>query len=278
MTLDAIIDKYGTHELDIDLVKQNNSHTIVYAYCHQHNINGQFMVNHYLEIVGKFLILKKQLENKNDICFHSAVIEKNEDGNYEIGGYGGWLVFSVDSDLQVNELSEETYYERKKTIKKDYIFPYNISDSVAKGARWDGNVLSMTFFKYYTDNNTPNEIEVNFYGVEWIRSTNVIKYPCSDDERAISSYAPNKPLSDYLLLKREWFNNNYEEFMSGNGFGLNTIRCLEDNIVFIDDRIIFSCNEIKIVKAVCTKNVAKAEKRFLKKFNRIRSDKCHLLI
>lgn len=152
-------------------------------------------------------------------------------------------------------------------IKKDYIFPYNISEAVGKGARWDGDILSMSLFKYYTDDSTPNEIEIKFHGVEWIRSTTETKYPCRDDEWSISCYDPNKPIYDYLLLEREWFNNDYEEFMSGNGFGLNTIRCLEDNIVFIDDIIIFSCTNIEIVKAVCTKNIAKAEKCFIKKFN-----------
>ncbi len=152
-------------------------------------------------------------------------------------------------------------------IKKDYISPYDISEAVGKGARWDGNILSITFFKYYTNNNTPNEIEVNFYGVEWIRSTTETKYPCRNDDWVISSYDPNKPICDYLLLEREWFNNDYEEFMSGNGFGLNTIRCIDDNIVFIDDRIIFPCNKIEIVKAICTKNIVQAEKRFLKKFH-----------
>ena len=114
MTLDEIIAKYGTHELDIDLVKKNDKQTIIYAYCHQHNINGQFMVNHYLEILGKFNMLEKQLENENDICFHIAIIEKNEDGNYEISGCGGWLVFNVEGDLQVSELDEKTYSKRKK--------------------------------------------------------------------------------------------------------------------------------------------------------------------
>ena len=155
-------------------------------------------------------------------------------------------------------------------IKKDYIFPYDISEAVGKGARWEGNVLSMTFFRYFTDYNTPNEIEIKFHGVEWIRSTTETKYPCPDDEWVITSYDPNKPICDYLLIERDWFNNDYEEFMSGNGFGLNTIRCLDDNVVFIDDRIIFSCNEIEIVKAVCTKDIVKAEKNFLKIFNKTR--------
>lgn len=151
-------------------------------------------------------------------------------------------------------------------IKKDYIFPYDISDGVGKGARWEGDILSITFFRFYTNNNTPNEIEVRFHGVEWIRSTTLEKYPCDNDDWNILGYNSNKPISDYMLVERDWFNNDYEEFMSGNGFGLNTIRCLEDNIVFIDDRIIFSCNEIEIVKAVCNKDILSAEKKFLKGF------------
>ena len=44
------------------------------------------------------------------------------------------------------------------------------------GARWEGDELSMTFFKYYTDNKTPNEIELKFHGVNWIKSTTESKY------------------------------------------------------------------------------------------------------
>ncbi|MBQ8375280.1 MAG: hypothetical protein IJX98_06905 [Clostridia bacterium] len=153
-------------------------------------------------------------------------------------------------------------------IKKDYVFPYILHDGVGLGARWEGDVLSMTFFRYYIDEHTPNEIEVKFHGVEWIRSTTLIKYPCPDDEWDFFGFEKNKPISDYLLVERDSFNNDYEEFMSGNGFGLNTIRCLEDNIVFIDDLIIFPCNEIEIIKAVCTKDIISAENRFLKNFAR----------
>ena len=107
----------------------------------------------------------------------------------------------------------------------------------------------------------PNEIEVKFHGVEWMRTTCLTKYPCSDEEWDIYGYDPQKTIDEYLLVKREWFNDDYEEFMSGNGFGLNTVRCLEDNVVFIDDRIIFSCNEIEIVRAVANPDVDSAFKK-----------------
>ena len=151
-------------------------------------------------------------------------------------------------------------------IKKDYKFPYDIGDAVGLGARWEGDVLSMTFFRYYTDENSPNEIELKFHGVEWMRTTCLIKYPCGDEEWDVYGYDPEKAIDEYLLVKREWFNDDYEEFMSGNGFGLNTVRCLEDNVVFIDDRLIFSCNEIEVVRAVCTPDVASAEKKILEQY------------
>lgn len=153
-------------------------------------------------------------------------------------------------------------------ITKKYIFPYDISDSVGLGAIWKEDILSITFFKYYTDKNTPNKIEIKFYGVEWIRSTTITKYPCNNKDWEIIGYSEDKNISDYLLIERDWFNNDYEEFMSGNGFGLNTIRGLDNNIVFIDDRIIFSCNKIEVVSAVCIKNIKSAEKHFLKEYKR----------
>lgn len=143
-------------------------------------------------------------------------------------------------------------------IKKDYRFPYDLGDGAGYAARWEDDVLSMTFLRYYTDENIPNEIEVKFHGVEWMRTTCFVKYPCSDEEWDIYGYDPEKPIEEYLLVKREWFNDDYEEFMSGNGFGLNTVRCLDDNVVFIDDRIIFSCTDIEIVRAVAEPDVCSA--------------------
>lgn len=153
-------------------------------------------------------------------------------------------------------------------INKDYVFQYDITDAGAYGARWEGDILSMTFFRYYTDETDPNEIEVKFHGVEWIRTTCLEKYPCSDEEWDIMGYDPEKPIESYLLLKHEWFNDDYEEFMSGNGFGLNTVRCLEDNVVFLDDRIIFSCNEIEIVRAISTPDIGEDLDKFLSEYNK----------
>ena len=153
-------------------------------------------------------------------------------------------------------------------IDKNYIFPYFLSDGVGKCARWEGDVLSMTFFVYYTNDKTPNVIEVKFHGVEWIRSTTLKKYPCAEDEWDILEYEESKPITDYLLIERDWFNNDYEEFMSGNGFGRNSIRAIEDNVLFIDDRIIFACTKIEVVNTMCVKNVKIVEERFLKEFNK----------
>ena len=140
-------------------------------------------------------------------------------------------------------------------IKKDYFFPYDISDGIGSAAKWEDSTLSVTFQKYYTNEHTPNEIEVRFHGVNWMRTTCLVKYPCSDEEWDIYGYDPEKPLDEYLLVRKEWFNQDYKEFMSGNGFGLNTVRCIEDNVVFIDDRIIFSCDEIEIVSAIVNPNL-----------------------
>lgn len=119
MTLDEIIAKYGTHELDIDFVKHQDEKTVIYAYCHQHNVNKQFMVNHYLEIIGSFEVIEKQIEEDNDIYIHVASIDKKEDGSYMIGGVGDWLHFNVVSDLIVNELTENAYQEKIDTFIND---------------------------------------------------------------------------------------------------------------------------------------------------------------
>ena len=150
-------------------------------------------------------------------------------------------------------------------INKDYVFPYDLEDGAGYAARWDGDVLSMTFLRYYTSETMPNEIEVKFHGVEWMRTTCLIKYPCSDGEWDVCGYDPEKPIEKQLLVKREWFNDDYGEFMSGNVFGLNTVRCLDDNIVFIDDRIIFSCNEIEIVRAVANPDIDSAFRKLWQK-------------
>lgn len=116
MTLDEMIEKYGMHDLDIDYVQQINNETIIYAYCHQHNVNNQFMINHFLEIKGGISILEKTVEDENDIYFHLAVITKRNDGTYEIYGAltSDWLHFRIDGELKVNELTEKEY---NKSIK-----------------------------------------------------------------------------------------------------------------------------------------------------------------
>ncbi len=110
MTLDEIIAKYGTHELDIDCIRHEGNKSIIYAYCHEHDVDGEFMVNHNLEISGLFRVLEKQLED-DDMLFHIAIIFKNDDESYEIMcGYNEDRVrFCVESDLDVKELSEEEY-------------------------------------------------------------------------------------------------------------------------------------------------------------------------
>ena len=153
-------------------------------------------------------------------------------------------------------------------IDKNYKFKYDISEGNAYGARWEGDILSMTFFKYFIDKNTPNVIEVRFHGVKWIRTTSLKKYPCSDEEWEVLEYDPQKPIEPYLLLERKWFNDDYEEFMSGNGFDVCAIRGLDKDVLFIDDRIIFSCNEVEVVRAISDPNLDKSVDVFIKKFNK----------
>lgn len=121
MTLDEIIDKYGTHELDIDLVKREEEKTIIYAYCHQHDIDGQFMVNHYLEIIGTFNPVEMNVEDENDIFIHIGLITKIDDNLYEIVSavFGDLIRFRVDSDLTVNELTEDMYDQRRYGDEND---------------------------------------------------------------------------------------------------------------------------------------------------------------
>lgn len=70
MRLDEIINKYGMHALDIDLCQKNEDGCVVYAYCHEHNVNGEFMVNHCLEIKGIFRIIDIDECDENDIFLH----------------------------------------------------------------------------------------------------------------------------------------------------------------------------------------------------------------
>ena len=43
-------------------------------------------------------------------------------------------------------------------IKKDYVFPYDLGDGAGYAAIWEGDILSMTFLRYYTGEHMPNEI------------------------------------------------------------------------------------------------------------------------
>ena len=109
MTLDEIIKKYGTHELDIDFCERNDETTTIFAYCHQHDVEGQFMVNHFLRISGKITIWKMIADDETDVSIHIASIDKLSDGTYEISGVGDFVHFSVEGDLGVKELSEDVY-------------------------------------------------------------------------------------------------------------------------------------------------------------------------
>ncbi|MBR2970213.1 MAG: hypothetical protein IKC48_00205 [Clostridia bacterium] len=114
MNLDDIINKYGMHALDIDLCQKKGDKTVVFAYCHQHDVDGQFMVNHNLMIEGKIIATKIEVDGDDykdisDIYIHIAYIDKLKDGLYDISGVGGWIQFYVDGDLTVSELDEETY-------------------------------------------------------------------------------------------------------------------------------------------------------------------------
>lgn len=109
MTLDEILMKYGNHELDIDFCKRNDKATTVFAYCHRHDVEGQFMKNYFLMISGKITALKIVADDETDISIHIAFIDKLPDGTYEINGMGDFVHFSVEGDLSVEELSEDVY-------------------------------------------------------------------------------------------------------------------------------------------------------------------------
>ena len=109
MTLDDIVAKYGTHELDIDLCKKNIDTTIVYAYCHKHDVDGQFMKSYFLRISGKITVLKLVADDETNINIHIASINKLHDGSYEISGVGDFVHFSADGELKVEELSKDVY-------------------------------------------------------------------------------------------------------------------------------------------------------------------------
>jgi hypothetical protein len=109
MTIDSIINKYGAHDLDVNFCIKNNAMSAIFAYCHQHNINGQFMVNHYLKIIGKFTVLKFDVDDVTDVYIHIASVNKIANNVYAINGVGGYVEFSVDSELIVEALSQDCY-------------------------------------------------------------------------------------------------------------------------------------------------------------------------
>lgn len=109
MTIENIFNTYGTHELDINFCADNGKVSTIFAYCHKHNIDGQFMINHYLKIIGKMSIVKADIDDESDVYIHIANIEKIEDNLYEINGVGGCVQLSANDDLIVEEISEEEY-------------------------------------------------------------------------------------------------------------------------------------------------------------------------
>ena len=116
MTIDNIIKKYGTHDLDINFLINDGTVSTIFAYCHQHNVDRKFMVNHYLKITGKFIILKADVDDESDVFIHIAHVEKSEDGKYEISGVGGFVQFFTEGDLLVEELSEDDYNSQSQVL------------------------------------------------------------------------------------------------------------------------------------------------------------------
>lgn len=111
MTIDNIIAKYGTHDLDISFCIKNGMTSTILTYCHQHDVDGQFMVNHYLKINGTFEILEADVDDESDVYIHIAAIEKSANNTYEISGVGGYVKLSVEGELIVEEMSEKEYNE-----------------------------------------------------------------------------------------------------------------------------------------------------------------------
>lgn len=114
MKIDNIIKKYGTHDLDVSFCINNGAISTVFAYCHQHNVDDRFMVNHYLKITGSIVALKVDVDDESDVYIHIACIEKSLDGTYEISGVGGYVQFSVEGELLVEELTEDDYNKQLK--------------------------------------------------------------------------------------------------------------------------------------------------------------------
>ena len=128
---------------------------------------------------------------------------------------------------------------------REYHFPYLIHDGACYGAKWVDDIISMTICRYYSEDE-PNEIEVQFCGVEWARCT------CAEEE-PYDSYDSRIPISNYPMIEQSEFQRDYKKFLAyGN---LNDICYLDQNIVFIDDIMIIKCHEIKIIRAVCNPDI-----------------------
>lgn len=114
MTLDSIIEKYGMHELDIDLCKKVEDQTIIYVYCHKHEECPQSMTNYYLKLSGRFDVIESDIDDIEDSGIHMAFITKRVEGTYEISGVGGWIHFAVIGQLNICELTDEEYFNQIK--------------------------------------------------------------------------------------------------------------------------------------------------------------------
>ena len=136
----------------------------------------------------------------------------------------------------------------------NFLFPYNIGDGGCYGVKWEGTTLSMTICRYYLDESDPNEIEVEFYGVEWMRSTTNDDVPPRDNP-IMFGYDPEIPMEEYPLISQEDFQKDYIEYVAHGQ--LNAIRLLDKNVVFIDDIMFFSCTEIKVIWAICNPDIKK---------------------
>lgn len=108
MTIDTIIKKYGMHDLDVSVLNASGEATI-YAYCQKLHEDGTLAANHYLEVKGRFVAKKIDVDDSNDIYIHVATIEKTASETYEIFGVGGSIEFKVCGDLSVKELTESDF-------------------------------------------------------------------------------------------------------------------------------------------------------------------------
>ncbi len=156
-------------------------------------------------------------------------------------------------------------------LKKGYKFEYNVCDAYGYGARWEGDILSVTFFNDYREGKRgPNVIEMRFHGVTWLRTTDIDTYRPADydpEYDLMYTFNPKRPISSYVLIDRDTFNDKYESFMVGNDM-VYCISCPEDNVVFIENILIFACNEIEVVRAEYDPNVWDRAYKFYDDFNK----------